>query len=199
MIQSLVDPWTDVPWSAAATQAPSRATRAAARWTALPGEVIDGGEIVVLAIKPSMWRPVFDSIPWIVTCCLLAAMLMWLGRPIPGWSLTATAQVVLLTALARIGVAVVRWVPTWYVLTNRRIINVHGVRSPRISSCPLLNVRDTYLRASPAERLTHLGTIFFVAGNEDEVSGLWQSVTNPEEVHAKIRRTIENAAHGLGI
>ncbi len=182
-----------VSFSAVTSEAPPRASKAATRWTALPGEIIDGGEIVVLAIKPSMWRPVFDSAPWIVTCCLLVVVLTWLGRPIPGWSPTITAQVILLVALARVGLDVVRWIPTWYVLTNRRIIDVHGVRSPRISSCPLINIRNTYVQPSPAERLAHLGTIILVADHKDEVSHIWQSVANADEVHAKIRRAIENA------
>ena len=183
-----------VSFSAVTSEAPPRASKAATRWTAVPGEVIDGGEIVVLAIKPSMWRPLFDSAPWMVTCCLLVAVLTWLGRPIPGWSPTVTAQVILLIALARVAVAVVRWVPTWYVLTNRRIINIHGVRSPRISSRPLIGIRNTHLQRSPMETLTHLGTIIFVADHKDDVPWVWQSVANVDEVHAKVRRAIENAA-----
>lgn len=201
MVQSAPSRLTYFPMSATTSEAPSRASKVVARWTALPGEVVDGGEIVLLAIKPSMWRPVFDSAPWLVTCCVLAVVLMWLGRPLPGWSLATTAQVIMLIALARIGLAVVRWAPTWHVLTNRRIIDIHGVRRPKISSCPLLQIRNSYLRYPPAERATQLGTIIFVTDHVEKVPHVWQSIAKPDEVHAKIRRAIENAIdnHGIGL
>jgi len=166
----------------------------------LPGGVLDGREIVVLAIRPSMWRPMIDSAPWLVTCCLLAAVLIWLGRPISGLSLTATAQLILLAGLVRLGFAVVRWVSMWYVLTNRRILDIRGVRAPQIWSCLLIQARNTYLNASPVEKLTGLGTITFVTDRPDEPPRRWQSVSKPQEVHTKIRRAIENAIdeHGIG-
>jgi hypothetical protein len=166
---------------------------------ALPRSVLDGGELVLLAIKPSMWRPLFDSGPWLVACCLLATMLTWLGRPLPGLSLIATAQLVLLIGLLRVGLALVHWVPTWYLLTNRRIIDVRGVRKPHVSACPLIHVRNTCVSASPAERLARLGTITFITDHEDTPSHVWQSIAGPEEVHARIRRAIENAIDQLGV
>ncbi len=182
-----------IPFAAAATDAPPRASKVRAAWTSLPGGVVDGGEIVILAIKPSMWRPVMDSTPWLVTCCTLAAALTWLVRPFPGLTLTGTSQVLLLLAFVRLGMAVIRWIPTWYVLTNRRIIDIRGVRAPQISSCPLSSISGTYLHSSTAERIARLGTITFDADQSDPVSYVWQSISQPEEVHAKIRRAIENA------
>jgi hypothetical protein len=159
----------------------------------MPRSVLDGGELVLLAIKPSMWRPFFDSAPLLVICCALAIGLTWLGRPLAGLSLAATAQIVLFVGLARVGVAVVRWVPTWYLLTNRRIIDVRGVRKPRITSCLLIDVRNTYVNSTAAERWTRLGTITFVVDHASAPAHIWQSIARHEEVHAKIRRAIENA------
>lgn len=199
MIQAPPRRPTLVSASTTTAEAPPRAAKMTAALTGVPGGVIDSGEIVLLAIKPSMWRPFFDSASWVVTGCLLTGTLTWLGRPVPGLSLAATAQVILLVALARVAVSVVRWIPTWYVLSNRRIISIHGVRSPRISACLLTDVRDTYLQCSLAEKLTRLGTIVFVTDHTNKVPHIWQSITSPDLVHAKIRRAIQNAAdqHGL--
>ena len=180
-------------------EASSHVSEVAARWTTLPGGVVDGGEIVVLAIKPSMWRPVFDSAHWLVICSLLAATLTSLGTPLPGLSLTTTAQLVLFVAVARLGVAVVRWIPTWYVLTNRRVIDVRGVREPRITACSLVAVRNTYVRSSIAETCTSLGTITFVTDEPGDAPHVWQSIAQPHAVHAQIRRAIENAIDQYGI
>ena len=199
MILSPPKPLTSRRFAAATSEAPPRASEAATDWAALPGGVVDGSEIVLLAIKPSMWRLLFDSAPWLATCCVFAALLTWFGRPLPGLSVTATAQVILLIGLARIGLAIVRWVPTWYVLTNRRVINIQGVRAPRISDCLLVEIRNTVLHVSPAEKLTRLGTITFVTDQPSHTPHVWQSIAKPEFVHAKIRRAIEDAIDRRGI
>ena len=184
-----------VPTSFASTtvmsEAPSRASKVAADWSALPGGVVDGNEIVVLAVKPSLWRSVFDSAGWLVACALLAVALAWLQQPIPGLSPTATVQVLLLVASVRLAVALIRWVPTWYVLTNRRVLDIHGIRSPRISSCLLVDIRNTYVNRSPAERLTKLGSITFATDHPNDPPRIWQSIAEPDLVHERIRREIE--------
>jgi len=175
------------------SDAPSRASDVASRWTTLPGGVIDGGEIVVLAIKPSLWRPVFDSAAVLVTSVLLAVVLTTLGISFPGLSPATTAQLVLLIGFAGLGFAVVRWTTTWHVLTNRRIIDIHGVRTPRIAACLLVHLRNTYLHIAVVEKVTRIGTITFVTDEADRLPHVWRSIAHPDEVHAKIRRAIENA------
>lgn len=190
---------TASPFAATSSDSTSGVADAAVRWASLPSDLVAGSEIIILAIKPSMWRPLFDSAPWLVTASLLATALTVLGRPLPGASVTASAQIVLLIGIARLGLAVVRWVPTWYVLTNRRIIDIQGVRTPRIAARPLVEVRNTYLHASPVERAASLGTITFVTQDEGDRPHHWQSVVNPDDVHAEIRRAIENAIDTQGL
>ena len=172
---------------------PSRAQDVVADWSTLPGGVVDGGEIIILAIKPSTWRPVFDSAAWLVTSCLLAGVLAGLQKPIPGLSLAVTTQLILLVGIARLAVAFVCWAPTWYILTNRRVLNVQGIRYPRITSCALVEIRNTYLNRSSAEKLTGLGTITFAFDSPHEMPRVWQSIAQPDLIHDKVRRAIENA------
>lgn len=186
------------PFSAATTEARSGSAKATVTWTSLPGGVIDGGEIVVLAIKPSIWRIIFDSAPWIVTSVFLAIALTVLRKPLPGLSIVATAEVMLLIGAVRVAFGFIRWVPTWYVLTNRRIIDVQGVRKPRIASHPLVAIRNTYVHNSPTEKLVGLGTITFVIDDAEDQPRIWQSVAKPDMVHTKIRRAIESAMDQFG-
>ncbi len=88
-------------FSTAMADAPSNTCEAVATVAALPSGAIGGGEIVLLAIKPSMWRPVFESGSWLVTTIVLAVVLAALGQPIPGLSLAATSRLILLVGLAR--------------------------------------------------------------------------------------------------
>lgn len=175
------------------SEVPSRTGEVTSAWTQLPGGLVDGGEIIVLAIKPSMWRPLFDSAGWLVGCSLAAMVVTWLRSPLPGLSVTATAQLILMIGLVQLGVAVARWISTWYVLTNRRVINIGGVRAPRISSCLLIDVRNTYLHVSAPERLVALGTITFASDDPLDAPRTWRTIAEPELVHAKIRRAIETA------
>lgn len=185
--------------SAAAAESPPRAAELPGEWSQLPGGLIDGGEIVLLAIKPSLWRPVIDSFPWLVTTCVFAIGITMFSAALPGLSTVASAQAVLAAGLLRLALAVVRWAATWYVLTNRRILNVRGARSPRISSCPLVDIRNTHVDASSLEKLLQIGTITFVSKHPDELSRFWESIPEPEATHAKIRRAIENALDQYGI
>ena len=185
--------------AAAMADAPSGVSQVTTKWGTLPGGVIDGGEIIIFAIKPSMWRPVLDSVPWLVMTVLLALALTVLGTPFPGLSLTLTGEAILLVGFARLGYAVVRWVPTWYVLTNRRVIDIRGVRAPQIWSCVLIEVRNTYVNVSPPERMARLGSISFVTDRPDEPPRTWQSIAKHDEVNARVRRAIENAIDEFGI
>ncbi len=186
-------------FSAATSEAPPRAADLTSTWTSLPGGVVDGSELVLLAIKPSMWRPILESAPWLVMCGLVALIVAWGNRPLPGLSVAMTAQVVMLVAFSRLGVAVVRWVPAWYVLTNRRAIEIRGVRAPRISALLLQHVRNTYLQSSPGEKLARLGTVTFVTDVPDQATQRWQSVSRPEQVHVVIRRAIEQSIDQTGL
>lgn len=200
MIRTCAEASRSVVCSATTSESPSQASEVAADWATLPGGVVDGGEIVLLAIRPSMWRPLFHAAPWLAVCCVVAGSLMWIGRPVPGLSPAATAQLVLLVGFARLMLAAVRWASMWYVLTNRRILDVRGVREPRIWSCLLVQTRHTSVNASVAERLAGVGTITFVTDIPDQPPRDWQSIAKPREVHARIRRAIENAIdqHGIG-
>jgi hypothetical protein len=180
-------------FAAATSESPGRTGEITAAWTTLPGGVVDGGEIVVMAIKPSMWRPLLASAPALAICMLAAGVVAGLAEPLGGLSPAVLAQIILLIALARLAIAIALWIPTWYVLTNRRVIHIEGVREPRIGSIPLVEVRNTYLHVSPGERVTRLGTITMVTDQSERPAMIWQSVSRPSEVHAKLRRAIEDA------
>lgn len=162
-------------------------------WTELPGGVVDGGEIILLAIKPSMWRPAVASCVWVAAACMGAALIAWFEQPLPGLSVTASAQATMLVGAAPLTLAILRWIATWYVLTNRRVLTVEGLRSPNIRACLLVDLRNTYLHAEPAERLLGLGTITLVSNRPGDRPQVWRTLSRPGEVHARIRRAIEQA------
>ena len=186
-------------YAAVLSETPADTASIERSWAVLPSEIVDGGEMIVMAIKPSMWRPLFDSAPWLIMAAVLSMMLAGLGKPILGLSITLSVRIVLVLGVARLAIAIVRWVPTWYVLTNRRVMCIHGVRAPQIRSYALVDVRNTYLNVSPPEKLTRLGTIAFVSNEADHAPLIWRSVARPYETHEKVRRAIENAIDRQGL
>ncbi len=180
------------PLAAAAGDSPPASAELSAVGLHIPSGLIDGGEIVLMAIKPSMWRPLFDSAAWLVTSVLLAAVVAWLGHPLPGLSMAMTVQLFLAVGAARLGLSIIRWIPRWHLLTNRRVIDIRGVRQPRVSALLLLNIRNTYISASPLERLLGIGTISMVTERENDVPRVWRWVASPQLVHDRIRRAIQD-------
>ncbi len=181
------------PFAAAETDSASTVGDVASRLTSLPQGLVDGGEVILLAVKPSMWRPLFDSGAWIATLSLLAvASLVW-RLALPGLSVGVSAQVIFLLGMLRLGLAIVAWIPSWYVLTNRRLIEIHGVRTPDITSCSLVDVRNTYVNTTPIEKAGKLGTITYVTADETKPPHHWRTIAEPDVVHTEIRRAIESA------
>jgi hypothetical protein len=185
--------------AAASAEAPPRTAKETVTWASLPGGMLDGGEIVILATKPSVWRPLGEALPWLVFAALFAALIVWFQAPLPGLTIAVSAQLILLVGFARLGLAVALWIPCWHVLTNRRVIDVHGVREPIIRSCSLLHIRNTHVTRTIVHRLLQIGTIKFVINDPLEPPHFWRSIPCPEEVHAAIRRAIEHAIDQFGM
>lgn len=172
--------------------APAPATTVA---EALGGDFMSGGEIVLLAVKPSMWRMVFESAPWLVATLALSVLTLSMGSPIVGVSTSLAAQLILLIGLGRLAVAVLRWVPAWHLLTNRRLMDIRGVRTPRVSSLFLTDIAESETSATTPERLVGIGTITFTPRLADQPPRLWRSIPDHIEVHDRIRRAIREAGN----
>ncbi len=193
MIMTLPARGTDAIRAASASTAPPAAREAPSAWLATPSDVVDGGEIILMAIKPSVWRPVSEALPILAGCGLLAIVVAVLSTPVPGLSTSGSMQFLAAVGVIVTAVSFARWALTWYVLTNRRVLDIQGLWAPRIWSCALLDVRNTYLGATKTETSTSTGTITFVTQRDEEPPRQWCFVAKPDEMHAKIRRAIEEA------
>ncbi len=162
-----------------------------------PLDAVDGGEIIIFAIKPSMWAPVFDSCLWLLAAVGLAVSCLVWGWGLSNFSPQVTAQIILALAAARMLMAIIRWVSSWYVLTNRRVVEITGVRAPQVTSAMLVDIRNTYVAAAIYERPLRLGTITFVSQRDTDAPWSWAHVREPDDVHRAIRKAIENAIDAM--
>ena len=179
---------------ATATAPPPRAVKLQAPTVTLPADLLDGGEVVILAIKPSLWFMVFEPAKWIAAAALLLVCIPWVGPPVVlGLSQYVLIQLVLLTLGVRMLVSAMRWVSRFHVLTNRRVMSVHGVLRPHVWGCPLVRVQNTRLTASVHERVVKLGTLEFFTDEHPAADRRWCYIARPEEAHTEVRRAISRA------
>ncbi len=175
------------------TEAQGAETKSVGAVELLPAHLLDGGEIIILAIKPSLWFIVFTSTRWLVAMGLIALLARFIGEHIPQLNSITIIQAASGLAAARLGFAVLQWVSRLYVLTNRRIMRLTGILNVDLFECPLTKIQNTYLTLAWYERLTRLGTISFATAGTGGVEASWTNVNNPLELHERVRSAIHRA------
>lgn len=158
----------------------------------VPAEILDGGEIIILAIKPSLWYVVIKSSRWIVGMVLTLLALHWLDpRALPISEAVITQAAVALTG-ARVGLALMQWVSRLYILTNRRILRLTGIFNVDLFECQLTKIQSTFLTMAWYERILKIGTISFATA-ANGIGCSWTHVNNPLELHERVRSAIHRA------
>lgn len=171
-------------------------TAAATPAMALTADMLDGGEVIILAVKPSLWFIAFDSVRWLLLGTALLVVALVPSLALPGLSGRSLAQLACLIVLVRVGVAMLRWTSRLYVLTNRRVMRLSGVARPVVVSCDLREITSTAVHAAPHERLLGLGTLCLEACAAPEGDLHWYHLARAEEIHAEVRKAIDRAQHG---
>ncbi len=166
---------------------------------AIPAHLLDGGEIVLLKIKPSLWFILFASFRMLLGTGLIIVVSEPLSRllwPV-GLSQTILVKMAVTLACVRVGVATLQWVSRLYVLTNRRIMRIRGVFNVDLFECQLTRLQNTFARFAIYERIFGLGTIGFATAGTGGIEAAWENINHPLEVHERIRAAIRKA-HGNG-
>jgi len=160
----------------------------------VPAHLLDGGEIVHFSIRPSGWFILIESIRWCFFAGLLAAM-AFVGV-IDANYFDETVKLAILLMGTRLLWASLEWASRMYVLTNRRVMSIHGVFRAELFECALDRIQSTLLTATPLEKMARVGTVSFRPTQAEGVLGgahSWQTVARPQEIHDKLRQAIERA------
>ncbi len=159
----------------------------------LPAHLLDGGEIVILAIKPSLWFVIFMSFRWLAAMVFVILLAGWAGQRFAFLNTVMIVQAASVLGAGRVGFALLQWVSRLYVLTNRRILRLTGIFNVDLFECPLTKIQNTYLTLAWYERLTGVGTISFATAGTGGIEASWSNVNNPLEVHERVRSAIHRA------
>ncbi|MCK4602646.1 MAG: PH domain-containing protein [Phycisphaerae bacterium] len=149
--------------------------------TLVPEQVLDEGEFVILAIKPSGWFVLLVSWPVLA----IAAVVVVVGY-LAGEAFGVPCQTVMLFALAaacaRVVLASCQWLGRLYMLTNRRVLRIGGIIRMDVFACPLKKIRHVQLHAGPAERVLALDSLLFTIGEAPSPAASWNNISRGEEV-----------------
>ncbi len=172
-------------------EARAEPTVAYAGQEAVPAHLLDGGEVVILAIKPSPWFVLIRSLRWLACLAVLALVIQRFPQA------TMANQALIVAAIVVIALGALQWVSRLYVLTNRRVMRFRGVLKVEIFHTPLENLTGATLSVAPYERLLRIGTIYFDGPDLPSPSTRWVHLARADEVHRTITETLRRA-HNSG-
>lgn len=155
--------------------------------------ILRDGEVVLLVTKPSLWFILLSSL-WFISVVLIVAlgMIAWDSNRNHIWFYIEAA---IFLAAGRIMWSVCQWMGRLYVLTDLRIIRLAGVFKADIFDCALRKVAKTAVVVSVREKLCGTGSIEITCADEEQTTGMWQTIRRPNEVHELIVATINKAKH----
>ena len=159
----------------------------------VPGHLLHGGEIVILALKPSIWFLVFVSVRWL----FVGAAMILLAPVIAQWytffTQTMITQAALVIVSGRLIVALLQWSSRLYILTNRRVMSCRGVMQVTIFEAPLVEIRNTCVRQRRVEKIFDVGSVGLSLSEAGMVDSWWEQIPKPHDAHDRIRRAIQKA------
>jgi hypothetical protein len=162
----------------------------------VPARLLDGGELVILAIKPSLWYILIWSFRWILAMGLVVWLALWSEARWAPTTSKVVMQAAIVLLLLRVALATLQWVSRLYVLTNRRLMRIRGILNVDIFECQLPKIQNTFLRLSWYERLLRLGSIDISTAGTGVIEATWHNVARPLEVHEAIRQAIARSRGG---
>jgi hypothetical protein len=162
--------------------------------TVVPARLLDGGEVVILAVKPSAWFCLLVSLPVLLTAAAFTAAgylaaRVWSGPLQP----TAIALFWAGVSIVRLVVAYLQWLARLYVLTNRRVLRVSGLFREAVHTCLLRHVARAEVSVSPAERVLGVGSLSFQSSDPAARQAHWAHINYPAEVQQIVAEAISRA------
>ena len=159
----------------------------------VPANLLAGGEIVILAIKPSSWFVVIVSLPVLAGAGAVAAAVGIAGHYRPGTPDQLVYSFAAVAAVARLALGCWQWLGRTYVLTNLRVVCIRGLINVNIAAAPLAKVRQAALAQPMPERMLSLGSIYCLSDADATAAVSWNTIANPLQVQEILDEAIRRA------
>lgn len=159
----------------------------------LPADLLQGGETIILLLKPHPLYIVLSCLGTLVLLAAIAAGSIWVQRAYATELFNERAMMGLCLLLAGLRLAwqLLEWMSRTYVLTDRRVIRIMGVVRVQMFHAELRRLQHVQILWSVRERLFGLGTISFSTAGKTIPEAYWVMIADPAGVHRTILQAIE--------
>jgi hypothetical protein len=153
--------------------------------------LLSRGEEVVFESRQHWFAVLGQTWAWVIGAIIAFALLLWVGtnENVGGQQLdgilTVVLLIILIVALARIGLVVWGWRNQEYLVTTRRIIKAEGIFNKEMGDSSLEKVNDAHLTQSWLGRIFDYGTLDILTA-ADESAGIQDYYFLAEPVKFKI-------------
>jgi len=170
------------------------ATPIAAEAAAVPEGLLEDGEAIILAVKPSPWSVILNAWPVLAVLGLIG-LGGYVAEDFGGAGIRPRTVLLFCIAVAglRIAFGGCQWMGRLYLLTNRRVIWIRGAWKANITQCPLSKIHQTHVSTSPAERIVGIGSLFFSMLDGDVAEPVWPNIARPAEVQEIVNDTLRRS------
>lgn len=159
----------------------------------LAGQVLQGGEIIQLILRPSALYIILNSLKTI-GCIIIALIACKIyDEQLPGPMRFYVEGAMFLIA-GRLCVSTLQWFTRLYVLTDRRVLRMSGIFKIHVQDCPLRCIAVARLNSTTREKLARLGSIEIIPQDDHPVC-VWQTIPTPREVLKILRSAIARSKH----
>ena len=160
---------------------------------AVAERLLDGGEVVLLAIRPSLWSVILSAGPVLLATALVAGAALLaeqLRLSVPAQTI---ATICLAVAAIRLGLAGGQWMARLYVLTNHRVLWITGLVRVEVSQVYLMHVAETEITDSRSQRAVGVGDLHFLLRNDRQPPDAWSMIASPQKVKQQVDRAVKGA------
>jgi hypothetical protein len=162
----------------------------------IPRTVLQGGEEIILAVRPSLWFIFLRSLPGGAILVVIVAAL-WIverfGRGLPVATGAVLLALGLFFAILVFIRAAIQWTGRLYVLTNRRLLTFRGGFTPDVYECPLARVSDVVVVHYGCERVLGVGSAAFTIEANPYARPGWIHIRRIDDVVDEVRRAVARA------
>ena len=162
----------------------------------LPSDLLADDEVVIFAIKPSLWTVAFLSFRVVLIAAAVGVVMLIVG---PSLQLGQLGRIIVAgagaVALGRVGLGLLQWLSRSYVLTDRRVIRIRGVFTIDIFQCALVRVQNTFLVLTLPQRILNLGSIELTTAGTGQVEAIWRHCKEPLKVHQQLLQALNRASN----
>jgi len=151
--------------------------------------LLTDGEKIILDLRPH-WLSLLAPAAWALLVVAAVISTFAFGASLPQPVLIGAVVAGLVAVAAIVGIPLLRWNTTEFILTSERVISREGIFAKKSQEIPLHRVNNVAFSQSIAERLLGSGNLTIESGGEHGMNR-FVFIQHPEKVQNEIYKAME--------